>query len=477
MLHDPALIAAFNADADTRMVWATERSDRSQVVYLEDGTAREMRARTKAELACIVPECDLPLTTHARTTKRDGFVHLRHPDDALHSAESLMHQQAKAVVVAWLRTKYPHVRIDPEVVLVNGERRPDVYAENPATGNRLAFEVQYSPLTVEQWDRRHEWYADHGIVDVWLFGHVGNQRRRGANVNCDVVTNALQQHILQVGELLWWIEPTACVIATPYVTGYEHDLGSYNASPHPGERELLFDLSVLNDAWLTARGFRTESLVEMDKLTDRVAAARERAQQRVLVHEAEARAALAAAVRERLEAARREQQQAEVRAAVLAAEMEAQLKRSELEDRLWRAALKREMASAEAIAAALAASDLPAQVDSILGFHPDWLYVDYSEQVPETALGIAHQNWQAAAFLHVLRHSLARGPERSRPHLDLNDFIEGVKATGLCFERHLLEGLLIDWCGHLWEHRQLSARDADGRARLLTKVVPASELT
>lgn len=130
------------------------------------------------------------------------------------------------------------------------------------------------------------------------------------------------------------------------------------------------------------------------------------------------------------------------------------------------------MAPADAIAAALSASDLPAQVDSILGFHPDWLYVDYTEQVPETALGIAHQHWQAAAFLHILRRSLARGTERSRPHLDLSDFIEGVEATGLGFERRLLEALLIDWCGHLWDHRQLSARDAAGRARLLTRPAP-----
>lgn len=348
MPHDPALLAAFNADADTRMVWATERADRSKVVYLEDGTAREMRARTKADLACIVPECDLPLTTHARTTKRDGFVHLRHPDDALHSAESLMHQQAKAVVVAWLRAKYPHVRIDPEVVLVNGERRPDVYAENPATGNRLAFEVQYSALTVEQWDRRHEWYSDHGIVDVWLFGHVGAQRRRGANPACDVVTNALQQHLLQVGELLWWIEPTACVIATPYVTAYDgRGFRSFKEPPHAGERELHFDLSVLNDAWLTACGFRTQSLIEMDKLAEKVAASRDRTrqvrQEMVLVRRAEERAALAVAVREQQEVALREQQRAEVRAARRAAGVEAQRKHAALEDRLWLAALEREM--------------------------------------------------------------------------------------------------------------------------------------
>lgn len=475
MPHDPELIAAFNADADTRMVWATERADRSQVVYLEDGTAPQMRSRTKSELACIVPECDIPLTTHARTTKRDGFAHLGRVDDSLHSAESLMHQQAKAVIVSWLRTKYPGVRIDPEVLLVNGERRPDVYAENSATGNKLAFEAQYSALTVADWKRRHQWYVDHGIVDVWVFGHVGPQRRRPRTADSDVVTNALQEHLLMNGELLWWIEPTLGTIATPYVDTFDEITGGTDqASPVPNRRDLHFHLSALADSWLTAKGFRTQALIDMDDTAELVAARRERAR---ADHERES------AVRRHQEQLARERekvvQEAERRRAVQEAEAirttreaqaQAEQRRADLEDRLWREALKRTVAPAQTIAASWASSGLRGELERTFGGIPSWLFVDYRGFVPETALGIAHQHWQAAAFLHVLNRSTARGPGRSRPLVTVDDFVNGVASEGLQFERRLLDGLLLDWCGHLYERRQLGPRDPAGRTRLLTKV-------
>ncbi len=475
--HDPALLAAFNADADTRMVWATERADRSRVVYLEDGTAREMRARTKSELACIVPECDLRLTTHARSTKRDGFAHLGRVDDALHSAESLMHQQAKAVIVSWLRSKYPGVMVDPEVLLVNGERRPDVYAENPQTGNRLAFEVQYSALTVREWERRHEWYADHGIVDVWVFGHVGSQRGRARSPEFDVATNALQQHLLAQRELLWWIEPISGIIATPYEFVFDDLLArDYKAPPRVGARDLLFDLSVLADAWLTARGFRTRALLEIDELAsrravDRAHAWRESEKEAAIRREQDRVERLAAAAAQ-AEAVRVAQERAAAAESARAAAEAAERRRAELEEQLWRAALQRVVASAESISAAFAASDVVGQVGAVLGTRPHWLYVNYSDQVPETALGIAHHHWQAAAFLHVLRLSLHDREGRARRPVTTADFEEGVLLTGLQVERRLLERLVVDWCGHLWEQRQLSDRDAQGRARLLTRISP-----
>ncbi|NTW38576.1 MAG: hypothetical protein HGA44_01615 [Cellulomonadaceae bacterium] len=481
MPHDPELLAAFNADADTRMVWATERADRSQVVYLEDGTARQMRPRTRSELACIVPECDVPLTTHARTTKRDGFAHLGRVDDALHSAESLMHQQAKAVIVSWLRTRYPHVWIDPEVLLVNGERRPDVYAENPATGNKLAFEVQYSALTVAEWTRRHEWYVDHDIVDVWVFGHVGPQRRRPRTAQFDVVTNALQEHLLSAGELLWWIEPTAGIIGTPYLDAFDETTGgTFPATPEQYRRDLHFELSPLADSWLTAKGFRTQALIDMDAAAERVAARRERAR---LEDEKGAAARRAADLKARATAkaaqeaeARRALQEAETIRAEREARADAELRRAELEDRLWRDALTRTIASAQSVAESWESSTLRTELDRIFGQVPPWLFVDYSEVVPETALGIAHPHWQAAAFLHVFNRSTMHGPGRSRPLVTVEDFVDGVAAADMQFERRLLDGLLLDWCGHLYDHRQLGPRDREGRTRLLTKLPSLSRV-
>lgn len=51
-----------------------------------------------------------------------------------------------------------------------GERRADVLL-TAETGQKVAFEVQYSPITREHWQTRHESYRQRGIVDVWFFGH------------------------------------------------------------------------------------------------------------------------------------------------------------------------------------------------------------------------------------------------------------------------------------------------------------------
>ncbi|MBD8059016.1 hypothetical protein IC607_08550 [Cellulomonas sp. JH27-2] len=475
MSHDPALIAAFNADADTRMVWATERADRSQVVYLDDGTAEQMRQRTKSSLACIVPECDIPLTTHARKTKRDGFAHLGRVDDALHCAESLMHQQAKAVIVSWLRARYPHVRIDPEVLLVNGERRPDVYAENPATGNKLAFEVQYSALTIAEWDRRHQWYAEHDIVDVWVFGHVGPQRRRPRTLDTDVVTNALQEHLLAKGELLWWVEPTAGIIATPYMTAFDETTGhTYNALPREHRRDLSFELSALAESWLTAKGFRTPALIRMDEAAEQLTARREHARRAyeadVARRQESERLALSKARVAQEAEARRTREQAEALEAARQAQEQSERRRAELDDRLWREALMRTITPADTLDGAWASSEVRHEIEFIFGSVPEWLFVDYSAVVPESALGISHPHWQAAAFLYALKRSTRRGPGRPRPTVPVETFIEGVASVGMRFERRLLDGLLLDWCGHLYERRQLGQLGRDGHTRVLTKL-------
>lgn len=71
---------------------------------------------------------------------------------------------------AWLKDRYPNSKVTrEEYTNADGERRADVLLTG-RRGDRVAFEVQYSPLTPAAWKARHDSYRAQGIVDVWLFG-------------------------------------------------------------------------------------------------------------------------------------------------------------------------------------------------------------------------------------------------------------------------------------------------------------------
>lgn len=149
-------------------VWGVDRRT-GDPWFLPDGTAELNRAHVKSFIRCPVPDCAAQLTTVSLTRGRD---HLRHLTDGLpkHSVESRAHSQGCAAVHQWLRGRYPRSTvIREEYTNAEGERRADVLLTGPQ-GHRIAFEVQYSPLTQQAWQERHESYRRQGIVDVWLFG-------------------------------------------------------------------------------------------------------------------------------------------------------------------------------------------------------------------------------------------------------------------------------------------------------------------
>ncbi|KRA37909.1 hypothetical protein ASD81_04285 [Nocardioides sp. Root614] len=110
--------------------------------------------------------------------------------------------------------------VDVEVPLHGGERTPDVLVSWPV--QRVAFEIQYSTLSVSQWQERHDWYAAHSIKDVWLWGHAGhhmtpvNDTTSGERPQFKL--NEVQRAVLASGErCLYWINPLTEQIASGYV--------------------------------------------------------------------------------------------------------------------------------------------------------------------------------------------------------------------------------------------------------------------
>lgn len=120
---------------------------------------------------CRAPE----ITTVARTDRRDGFRHLDGSTEGHGGPESFHHISGKAVLVDFLRNRFPNLEVQSEQGIDTQRTRvADVMATNPVTGNRMAFEVQYAALSPGEWRARNDDYAAAGIPVVWLWGHVGS---------------------------------------------------------------------------------------------------------------------------------------------------------------------------------------------------------------------------------------------------------------------------------------------------------------
>ena len=452
--HDTATLAAFNAEGDTRMIWASHRDDRTNLVYLEDGTVTdEFRAYTRAHLACVIPQCDVPITAHARRHRRHGFAHIGTADPYLHSPESLLHRQGKAAVHAWLQRAYPDAHVQLEATLDGGQRRPDVLAVS-ARGNRVAFEVQYSSLDINTWTERHRWYRAHAITDVWLFGASGPNRLR-TRQDQQVRLNALQTHMLAAGVDLWWIEPLSATIGTPATLRHAGGLGeAVLVAPERGDRDIDLLIEPLNTARLTAAGLRTVAFGQVQATTRR-------------------RNALLRAARAAEETDLRHSERVTARRGPAPPPAEEPAPRAQ--KAAFDTAVRRELITQDAAEQAWRESGLGDEVIAVFGEHPPWLQVPFDD-VPETALGMPHRHWQCAAYLDAWRSSRLPHPAGMTALTDVHrpvvmqDFLTGVNRTAIEYSPELLLPLMGRWLIHLREVGQLGEKDSGGRSRIKPRV-------
>lgn len=211
MQHGAEVLAAFQ-DGETRLIYARPRAGGS-LWMLPDGEAKQHRAFAKAELMCPVHECGQPkLTTVARAPrKRDGFSHLA---GGGHAPESLFHLQAKQRIADWLTEHYPRSSVHIEEQSdTNRTRIADVMITGP-TGQRIAFEVQYSPITPEKWRERHDSYVEQGITDIWLWGHHGANLTEDRHLPGTVKLTPAQQLVAELGLPLLWFNPVLGDVGT-----------------------------------------------------------------------------------------------------------------------------------------------------------------------------------------------------------------------------------------------------------------------
>lgn len=203
-LNHTVKLAAFQTDGDARFLWGLDRRTET-MFYLAEDTGREQHDYVAANVVCPVPGCAAALISVHGTTIRD---HLRHvKDTGGHGPESVFHSQGCALIQSWLATKYPGCKVtSEEYTNAEGERRADILITAPSK-ERIAFEVQYSPLTPDAWTARHNSYQAQGIQDVWLFGHTEKQLK--LDTDGALKSNPTLSAVAATGAAVLFINPTS----------------------------------------------------------------------------------------------------------------------------------------------------------------------------------------------------------------------------------------------------------------------------
>ena len=200
-------------DGETRLGFARRRDNPLAMLWMEDGKAREMREMTRSELMCIVEGCESPdLKTVARSKARDGFSHL---SGGGHAGMGIHHLQSQLIVERWVRHRYPEtLEVQAEYTTEDRSRRADIMVTSKGTGRRVAIEIQYAGLSVEDWRLRHGSYESMEIGDAWIFGHAGAQLCpvRGS-VHGEVRLNPTHEAVSACGSVPLWLNPVTAEVA------------------------------------------------------------------------------------------------------------------------------------------------------------------------------------------------------------------------------------------------------------------------
>lgn len=258
--HTPREISEFRGDGETRFIAAAYRDPgrHGQFFVMPDGQAARLREFTREQLRCLIPDCPVPdVRAVSRANKRDGFAHAA--GGGKHTPESVHHLQGKAVIANWLVRQ-----VGADAVTVEGAsdsqrtRVADVMVTFSG-GQRVAFEIQYAALTVEEWRARHESYRQQGIRDVWLWGHTRLRPSRaatGPQFRLDDVQDACRM----ARKPVFWINPESGQLALA-VTG--HPGGPVAAE----DRHVDIAVQRLSACGITPDGIHSALLREVQRAT------------------------------------------------------------------------------------------------------------------------------------------------------------------------------------------------------------------
>jgi hypothetical protein len=186
-----------------------------------DGLREAQRHQDAAGPVIVCPECGngwpdfhlvasltaQQLAAGQEPTRRPHFRHTARGRSHRHGRQRWMHELGKQVLAAWVCQRYPAAqlaskgvrddRVDVVVQLAGG--RP---LSITLDSHRYAVEVQYSPLSLAEWQDRHQRYQAAGVTDVWLFGFDEADPDPGRPALAPV-----HQAVLRAGQPLRWLLP------------------------------------------------------------------------------------------------------------------------------------------------------------------------------------------------------------------------------------------------------------------------------
>lgn len=227
-----AELQRFIGDGELRQLYALDRGS-GRVIYIEDGQADELRAACHAgSLICPIAGCPSPkFTTSGGTRKRHHFRHWT-ASAAGHARESYFHQLGKRLLGQWLADRYPEATVTVDEEALDNGQRPDVLVRFP-DGRDYALELQYSQLTIADWEQRHSGYREQRVRDIWIFGHLPPQLRHSkysheASAPAPVVFTPLAQRMHEDGLPVRFFSPDERQIGTALVERY-HDALHFDA--------------------------------------------------------------------------------------------------------------------------------------------------------------------------------------------------------------------------------------------------------
>lgn len=262
-IHTPEALASFQ-NGEERLVYARLKgaSLETPPYFLADGSARsqDLKQWVREHLECLMPECAdrrlIAVNRSEHSGRRDGFSHFR--GAGKHGIEGLFHQQGKALIQAWIAERYPYLDARVEEPIAARERVADVMVTWP-TGHRVAVEIQYAALTVEEWLERHNSYLRNDIVPIWLLGHHGvhmKAAKGSTDPTSDQVAGQVQlavlhQKMIEHRAAVLWLNPVDRTVATPWTVirlGGTHD--EFYASCRPDTSRAFLTVENLNDCEL-----------------------------------------------------------------------------------------------------------------------------------------------------------------------------------------------------------------------------------
>lgn len=231
MTHS-AELRRFLGGNETRQLFALDRRS-GRIVELREGRARELRPDCHAgHLVCPIESCENRAFTTVGGSRRHHFRH-RVPGARAHGRESYYHQLGKALLGQSLADRYPEARVVVDREALDNAQRPDVLVEF-LDGRRFAFELQYSPLGLENWHARHAGYESQGLIDVWLLGHLPPHLRpsryhREERFAWALEVTELARTIYASGSLARFFNPDERTIATALLESGERFLRGWDA--------------------------------------------------------------------------------------------------------------------------------------------------------------------------------------------------------------------------------------------------------